>query len=73
MQKTHTQNVTICRFLRAKNPFGGMEGGGNPWLMLDTANTTCWCVKTQGPVGPDNSYVEPERCTMGRGCFSAPE
>lgn len=72
MNHQNNADQNVCAFLRAKNPFGSLEGGGNPWMHLDTANTICWCVKSQGPIGPDARYVEPARCTEGRTCYEAP-
>ena len=73
MQKIKPVNTKFCRFLRAKNPYGTLEGGENPWFMLDDANTTVWCVKASGPVGPDNGLVDPPRCVKGRSCFEEPK
>lgn len=59
----------ICKFLRARNPYGMMEGGDSPWLFLDDANTICWCITSAGAVGPDNGLVSPVDCQEGRSCF----
>lgn len=59
----------ICKFLRARNPYGMMEGGSHPWLLLDDANTICWCINSAGAVGPDNGEVSPMSCQEGRSCF----
>lgn len=64
---------TICKYLRARNPYGMMEGGDHPWWLLDDANTICWCIASAGAAGPDNGLVEPKRCREGRVCFVAPE
>ena len=65
-------STPFCRYLRAKNPYGTEEGGENPWYYLDASNTICWCISTQGPVGPDGGYVEPPKCTPGRSCYTEP-
>ena len=59
----------ICKSLRARNPYGMMEGGENPWLLLDDANTISWCVSSGGAVGPDDGLVSPKHCLQGRSCF----
>ncbi len=63
----------ICKYLRARNPYGMMEGGENPWLLLDDANTISWCIASSGAAGPDNGLVGPEKCVAGRSCFVAPD
>jgi hypothetical protein len=65
-------DVKYCRFLRAKNPYGRLEGGENPWLLLDDPNTICWCLQSSGRVGPDNGLIAPERCLPGRKCYEPP-
>ena len=59
----------ICKFLRARNPYGMMEGGDHPWLLLDDANTISWCILSAGAAGPDNGLVGPLKCVEGRSCF----
>ncbi|MCA0933894.1 hypothetical protein LCM02_15640 [Lutimonas saemankumensis] len=63
----------ICKFLRARNPYGMMEGGEQPWLLLDDANTICWCINSVGGVGPDNGLVSTSRCREGRSCYVSDE
>ena len=72
MEKVNPVNIKLCRFLRAKNPYGSLEGGGNPWMLFDDANTICWCVKSIGGAGPDNGLVSPETCQTGRRCYQTP-
>lgn len=62
---------TICKFLRARNPYGMMEGGEQPWMLLDDANTICWCIHSSGGVGPDSGLVSTTQCRSGRSCFVA--
>jgi hypothetical protein len=71
-EKKTIRKQDYCRFLRAKNPFGLLEGGGTPF-MLEDANTICWCIKTQAGMGPDHGLVEPASCTKGRSCFVSPD
>jgi hypothetical protein len=62
-----------CKYLRAKNPYGLLEGGENPWLLPFESNTICWCVKSSNAAGPDNDLVHPDKCVEGRTCFKAEE
>ena len=71
MEKIKTD--IFCRYLKAKSPYGTLEGGGNDWFLLDNANTICWCVKSQGRMGPDNGLVDPVTCKVGRRCFKMPD
>ncbi|TLP81760.1 hypothetical protein ES765_03500 [Maribacter sp. ACAM166] len=68
MEENKPNKLGICKFLRARNPYGMMEGGDSPWLLLDDANTICWCITSAGAVGPDNGLVSPKYCRKGRSC-----
>ncbi|NNF35739.1 MAG: hypothetical protein HKN68_16645 [Saprospiraceae bacterium] len=61
----------FCKYLKAKSPYGPVEGGDDPWYLLDQANTICWCIKSSGGAGPDNGLVSPGSCTPGRKCYKA--
>lgn len=61
----------FCKYLKAKSPYGPVEGGEDPWYLLDQANTICWCIKSSGGAGPDNGLVSPGTCTPGRKCYKA--
>ena len=69
MDKAKTNKINICKSLRGRNPFGMMEGGDAPWLLLDDANTICWCISSSAAMGPDNGLVSPKSCVEGRSCF----
>lgn len=69
MEKIKPIDMKFCRFLKAKNPFGTLEGGSNDWYVYDDANTIYWCVKSTGAAGPDNGLVDPKRCIPGRKCY----
>lgn len=60
-----------CKYLRAKNPYGLLEGGENPWLIPFESNTICWCIKSSGASGPDNGLVHPDQCVEGRSCYKS--
>jgi hypothetical protein len=72
MRKVEALPNKFCKYLRAKNPYGTLEGGENPWYLLDEALMTYWCLRSMNAVGPDESYVEPRKCTAGRSCFCPP-
>ena len=59
----------LCTYLRARNPYGMMEGGDHPWLFMDDANTIYWCIVSAGAAGPDNGLVSPHKCKPGRSCY----
>jgi hypothetical protein len=61
----------VCCFLRARNPFGMMEGGEHPWRFMDDANTIYWCIKSAGAAGPDNGLVGINNCIAGRSCYKS--
>lgn len=63
-------NNKFCKYLKAKSPYGPVEGGDNPWYLLDRANTICWCIKSAGGAGPDNGLVDPSACVPGRKCYA---
>ncbi len=69
MEDTTPGKKGICKFLRARNPYGMMEGGENPWHLLDDANTICWCINSAGAMGPDSGLVSPKHCKEGRSCY----
>lgn len=68
-----SKTKNLCKFLRARNPYGMMEGGEHPWLLLDDANTICWCINSAGAMGPDSGLVSPVKCVEGRTCFEPME
>lgn len=71
MKKIDPLNTKFCRFLKAKNPFGTLEGGQHEWYTYDDANTIYWCVKSLGAGGPDDGPVAPRLCIAGRKCYKA--
>jgi hypothetical protein len=63
------KDVKFCRFLRAKNAYGRLEGGGNPWLIADDPNSIYRCILSTSGAGPDGGVVAPSCCVKGRRCF----
>lgn len=60
----------ICKFLRAKNGYGTLEGGGLPFLQ-DSITTTYRCICTGEPFGPDTELAHVSACNSQRNCFAA--
>jgi hypothetical protein len=69
MDPVKPAGIPLCRYLRAKNSFGMMEGGENLWYQIDESNATYWCIKTGNPIGPDNQLAAPAQCLQERKCF----
>ncbi|MDZ4835703.1 MAG: hypothetical protein SGJ27_18155 [Candidatus Melainabacteria bacterium] len=61
----------ICKYLRAKNGYGTLEGGGMPFLQ-DSITTTYRCICTGEPFGPDTELAHTSACHSERYCFAAP-
>ncbi len=38
-----------------------------------SSSASWWCLRTMGPVGPDDAPVLLEECRAGRGCFQEEE
>ena len=62
----------ICRLLRAKTGYGTLEGGENPWLLLDTSTTVYCCLRTMASYEPDDGLAHSDGCRAGRSCFAPP-
>ena len=57
-----------CRYLRSKGMY--VSGTLNPAVDDgQMGDGHCWCNKTQGPLGPDDNFVERKLCVSGRKCF----
>jgi hypothetical protein len=67
---TEESKLSFCHYLRGKNAFGTLEGGDHPFIPLDPATSSYWCIVTSGPIGPDGQPVEWHKCCNGnRNCF----
>lgn len=71
MSVTKPNQKKHCKFLRVKNPYGAFKSEDGA-AVFDENIATCWCVKTQGPAGPDGGYVDPLHCKLGRKCYVEP-
>jgi len=58
----------FCGDLRSKKFFMTDQIAARAEDYLD-ASGHCWCYHTQQVVGPDEQFVEPERCVPGRSCY----
>lgn len=65
------KEIEICRYLKAKNTFGMLEGGDTRWSGIDDANTQFWCVKTGDATGPDDGLAGAAECGPWRKCFQS--
>ncbi len=70
-EETPQTQESICRFLRAKNGYGTLEGGELPFVTSDTVTTVYRCLCTGEPFGPDDELAHIELCKMTRACFAA--
>jgi len=66
-----SEQKDICKFLRAKNGYGTLEGGSMPFILTDGITTTYRCICTGEPFGPDNELAHTSMCTSTRDCFAA--
>ncbi|MGE5346457.1 MAG: hypothetical protein ACM3JH_10915 [Acidithiobacillales bacterium] len=59
-----------CRHLRTK-----MMHVTSEWetraVSLPSSSASYWCLKTMGPVGPDDGPCDLDTCRSPRGCFEA--
>jgi hypothetical protein len=65
---TDMAHPTVCRFVRSK---GAGVAYGDPvrWENGFFPTAVFWCLRTAGPVGPDDGFVHPHVCISGRECF----
>ncbi|MCE5273423.1 hypothetical protein LLH00_19265 [bacterium] len=57
----------VCRNYRSKQYYvSGLSGG----YYVPKPEEQCWCLLTQGPVGPDDRFVRCGECKPGRSCFA---
>lgn len=56
-----------CRHLRTKRYYYGSTA---ETLEVADLSTTAqfWCLRTMRVIGPDEGYVSPSSCRVGRGC-----
>ena len=65
----HPDGALICRHLRAKNAYGGREGGAHPWQLVDVGTMNFRCARTLQSWGPDGGLATESYCRAGRGCW----
>jgi hypothetical protein len=58
----------VCRCLRTKTAFG-TSIGYRPWQRGESSTAVYWCLNTMGSAGPDDGFVHPHRCRLGRMCY----
>ncbi len=60
------QLKNVCRNHRSKGYYIARDQGLH---YLPDPSKDCWCLMTQGPVGPDDRFVSSGECLPGRSCF----
>ena len=58
----------VCKNHRSKQYFVASDGGE---FYLPSQRSDCWCMLTQGVIGPDDKLVSADDCSEGRNCFSS--
>jgi hypothetical protein len=61
----------VCRYVRSKGA-GVTYGDPVRWDNGYFPSAVFWCLRTADAVGPDDSFVHPHVCIVGRGCFCGP-
>ena len=56
----------VCKNHRSKAYYIANDKGE---FYLPDAESDCWCLMTQGPVGPDDKFVSAGECSSSRPCF----
>jgi hypothetical protein len=57
---------SVCRNYRTKRYYAAIQSGT---VYQPGEKEGSWCLLTQGPVGPDDSFVTCGECKPGRSCF----
>ena len=60
----------VCKYHRSKQYYIAGQVG-EAYLPVDSATQDCWCLLTQGPVGPDDKFVSAGECGPDRQCFKS--
>jgi len=58
----------VCKYHRSKEFYLANQSGE---FYLPLASSRCWCLLTQGPVGPDDKFVSASDCDSSRPCFKS--
>jgi hypothetical protein len=60
----------VCKYHRSKQYYLA-SNASEAYLPVDSVDQDCWCLLTQGPVGPDDKFASPRECKPGRQCFKS--
>ncbi len=61
---------TFCTNLATKRSFVSDQPPAT-YLAEETATTGYWCIRTMGPIGPDDGYACPGECGLHRTCYES--
>ena len=68
MQTVESRSQERCGNLRWKGMFIDIDGGA-PTPESQSSEHVCWCVLTQGPLGPDGQVADEDICNPFRSCY----
>ena len=60
----------VCKYHRSKQYYIANQQG-EPYLPGESVEQECWCLLTQGPVGPDDKFASTRECSPDRKCFKS--
>ena len=62
------RSLTFCTNLATKRSFVSDDPPAT-YLAEETATTGYWCIRTMGPIGPDDGFACPGDCGAHRSCY----
>lgn len=62
------KRLTFCTNLATKRSFVSDEPPAT-YLADDVSTTGYWCIRTMGPIGPDDGFACPSECGAHRACY----
>lgn len=66
------EDPPVCRRLRGKGSPGVPYDDAVTWRTGNDPSLVFWCTLTAEPLGPDDGFVHPHACVLGRACFAGP-
>ena len=62
------KTLAFCTNLATKRSFVS-DAPPATYMTEETATTGYWCIRTMGPIGPDDGFVCPGDCGAHRACY----